>query len=117
MSSSDGTLRNGTSSSPVLVRLESSDWDIASRDKLAKILEPAAAYPNVILDLSAVRFMDSTCLGRLAHMEQERQRAGLASARLVIASENIRRLFKVVAFDRIWPIFNSVDEALSQAPV
>jgi anti-anti-sigma regulatory factor len=64
--------------------------------------------------MSAVTFMDATCLGKLANMQRERLgKTGFKPATVVVAYPAVRRLFKLVGFDKAWPIFGTLDEALA----
>lgn len=102
------------SSSPLVIYLQGPEWDISVKDKLEDALAPALDHPDVVLDLSAVTFMDSTCLGKLVHMYKERvNKHGFRPARLVIKSPNIQRLFRMVEFDKLWPMFGTLEEALA----
>ncbi len=101
------------SNSTLVIELESPEWDISLKDELELALAPALEHPRVVTDLSAVTYMDSTCLGKLAVMDQKRVlKHGFTHARLVITSPNIEKLFRTVRFDKIWPRFGSLDEAI-----
>jgi len=97
------------------VRLEDREWDIASAGVLATILESAYDYPELILDLSAVEYVDSSCLGKLARMRGERSARGHHPGRLVIASAQVRRIFHIVQYDLIFPVYDSVEQAMAEA--
>jgi anti-anti-sigma regulatory factor len=99
---------------PLVIRLKDAEWDLSARKKLQFLLAAASDRPRVFIDMSAVTFMDATCLGKLASMQGERFRnGGLRPATLIIAYSNVRRLFTLVGFDKVWPIFGTLDEALS----
>jgi anti-anti-sigma factor len=97
---------------PLIVALERSEYDIASAEDLSRQLRETYTAPNVILDMSAVTYIDSTCLGRLIKMRKERASRGFLPARIVVASREIRHLFEIVKFDTVWPIFDSLDAAI-----
>jgi anti-anti-sigma factor len=101
-----------TGREPLVLIFEKSEWDIAGREDFAKLLEPAYSHSNVILDLSPVTYIDSSCLGELAKMRTERAKRNFPPARLVVVSPHVRRVFKIVQFDRIWPLYDSLDAAL-----
>ncbi|HKU81138.1 MAG TPA: STAS domain-containing protein [Candidatus Tumulicola sp.] len=101
-------------SNPTVVRLEDREWDIASADVLAKLLESTYEQPEVVVDLSAVHYIDSTCLGKLARMRGERIRRGLHPGRLVIATPQVRRIFHIVQYDLIFEVFDSVEAAIAE---
>lgn len=97
---------------PFIVTLDAPEWDLASCGELAKLLEPAREPAAALVDLSRVDFIDSTCLGKIAALQGKRMAGGLAPAALVVATPQVRRLFAIVQFDRLWPIFESLDDAL-----
>ena len=102
-------------SNPLVVRLEAREWDIASAEQLGDILAVACDRPDVVIDMSAVEYFDSTCLGKLARVHAKRAEKGFPAARLVIRSPQVRRIFHVVQYDRLWPIFDSLEAALGDA--
>jgi anti-anti-sigma factor len=97
---------------PLVVRLDEEEYDISNCDEFFKALEPTFNAPDVIVDMSAVRYMDSTCLSKLTIMRTKRGEAGFPPARIVITSRTVRRLFQLTGFDRFWPIFDSLEGAL-----
>jgi anti-anti-sigma factor len=101
---------------PLIIRLREEEWDLAVCEHLEQLLVPALEHPNVIIDMTAVRFLDSSCLHKLVHMYGERvTRRGFSPARLVVTSPNVRKLFAILNLDQVWRIFGTVDEAL-QSP-
>lgn len=101
---------------PLIIRLREEEWDLAVCEHLEQLLVPALEHPNVIIDMSAVRFLDSSCLHKLVHMYRERViRRGFSPARLIVTSPNVRKLFTIVNLDQVWRIFGTLDEAL-QSP-
>ncbi len=99
---------------PLVIRLKDAEWDLSARTKLQFLLAAATDRPRVFIDMSAVTFIDATCLGKLASMQGERFRqGGLRPATLIIAYPHVRRLFTLVGFDKVWPIFGTLEEALS----
>ena len=102
------------STHPLIVKLEDREWDIASADRLSRLLAPAVTHENVVIDMSNVDYIDSSCLGKLMAMRKERVEArGGAPARIVVTSPTVRRVFSIVQFDRLWPVFESVDAAIA----
>jgi anti-anti-sigma factor len=99
---------------PLVIRLEDAEWDLSACSKLQFLLAAATDRPRVFIDMSQVTFMDATCLGKLASMQGERLRkGGLRPATLIITYAHVRRLFTLVGFDKVWPIFGTLEEALS----
>jgi anti-anti-sigma factor len=66
--------------------------------------------PGVILDLAGVDFVSSAGLGRLVELGMDLRDRGAVLA-LAAPSRAIERLFRMVGFDRVMPIFASVESA------
>jgi anti-anti-sigma factor len=99
---------------PLVIRLKDAEWDLAARQKLQFLLAAGTDRPRVVIDMSAVTFMDATCLGKIAGMQADRfRKGGLSPAILIVAYPHIRRLLALVGFDKVWPVFRTLDEALS----
>ncbi len=100
---------------PMVLNFEEREWDLSSRDDLAKLLKPTYTHPSVILDLTPVTFMDGSCLRQLLIMRTERAARGFSPAHLVVACPHILRVFKIVEFDKIWPLYDTLERALAAA--
>ena len=81
------------------------------RTSIAPALEES---DNVILDLSAVQFMDSTGLGALLSCLRLMKAKG-GTLRLAALSPEVRRLFDMVLMDRVFEIHPDVASALGTA--
>ena len=103
------------STEPFIVTLGRVEYDLGSAQALQTLLEPAHEKPNVIIDLSPVKYLDSASIEKLSRVRRERARKGMRPAKLVIASAQVRRLFEILKFDRLWPIFLTLDDALREA--
>lgn len=57
---------------PMVITIDEPEWDIATCDRLAEIIAPAFGHRHVVIDLSAVEYMDSTCLTKFVEMFAER---------------------------------------------
>jgi anti-anti-sigma factor len=98
-----------------MICLADEEWDLTNCERLEELLAPALRHSNVVIDMTAVQFMDSSRLHKLVHMYQERvTRNGFSPARLVIPSPSIRRLFAIV-LDQIWTVFGTLDKACGDA--
>lgn len=100
-------------SNPVVVQLVG-DFDAYNAEELRGLLRPAHDGAEVVIDFSATRYVDSTCLTELATIRRRRMERGLSNCRLVVPHRNMRKIFEIVGFDQVFPLFNSVDEALGQ---
>ena len=80
-------------------------------DALKRVL--AAGGGHVLVDLSKINYMDSTGIGELVGYLgrfQEVQRKLI----LVEPSEEIRKLLRVAHLDDLFPIFDTLEEALEE---
>lgn len=90
------------------------DVDVSSaarlRDALARLIsEPA---DKVLVDLTDVPFLDSTGLGvMVARLKQ--QRVGGGELALVMPSERLQRNFRITGLDRVFRIYDTIDEAVA----
>ena len=67
---------------------------------------------DVLVDLSATTFVDSTTLGVLVG-GVKRLRANDGQLSLVCSDRNIVKIFEITGLDRVFPIFPTRDEALA----
>ncbi|MBC7187586.1 MAG: STAS domain-containing protein [Calditrichaeota bacterium] len=70
-----------------------------------------AGYRRVVLDLSRVRWANSTAIGALIKCFLTLQDHG-AELRLACLSERVRHYMSITKLSRVIPTFESVDEAL-----
>jgi anti-anti-sigma factor len=97
---------------PFIFQTDVSEWDIAYSNRLAWRLVATHDAPSVIVDMSNVTYVDSTCLGKLIRMRCERSERGFPPALIVLPSQHLRRVFEIVGFDKIWRLFDTLDEAI-----
>lgn len=87
------------------------DVDMKTARSLRGAIADAAqdGKPRLIVDMSEVRFMDSSGLAALMGAYRAlRARTHM----VVVCPENLRRIFEVSRFDRVVPIVGSLPEAL-----
>jgi len=99
-----------------LVVIATGELDVAAAPRLATVLSMATAgpQPSVVLDLSAVDFIDSTALGAIMHASSEAEAAG--KGMLVVADEGpVRRLLEITNLTGRVRVFASRDDALAAA--
>src|SRR5688500_17726303 len=83
------------------------DLDTAPQLRV-RLLELGARH--VIVDLSRVEFLDSTGLGVLiGALKRLRQVDG--TFRLVCAHERLLKIFRITALDRVFALYDTVEEA------
>lgn len=79
------------------------------REELAKLVD--AGRHNLVVDLTDVPFMDSTGLGVLVGALKKVKTHG-GDLALVIDQEKVLKVFRITALTQVFPIFETVDEAL-----
>jgi anti-sigma B factor antagonist len=92
----------------------SGELDLAAAPRLATVLSiaTAGAEPCVVLDLTAVDFIDSTALGAIMHASAEAETAG--KQMLVVALDGpVRRLLEITNLTGRFRVYPSRDDALA----
>ena len=95
-----------------LIRLEG-EFDLYTGQQFERrVLEALGrGASEIVVDLSAVSFIDSTTIGIL--MRTRKRLAQLRGRLLVIcADRNILRLFEITALDRMFELYRTREEAL-----
>jgi anti-anti-sigma factor len=87
------------------------EWDIYRREELRSRLEPAYHENEMILDLTAAKYVTSTLICALILAHKHRQGRRLPQAMLAVKSAFVRRLLTVTGLDALYPIFESVEDA------
>ena len=98
----------------VFVLVLGGDIDVATaftvRDALDRVL--AAGHRLIVLDLSGVRFIDSTGLGvMVGRLKAVRDLGG--DMHLVCTSPRITRVMAITSLDEVFTIHGSADEAVA----
>lgn len=88
--------------------------DVATAPELrAHLAEHEGDETLVVVDLSAVGFLDSTALGVLVAALRKRGDAG-KQLPLVVTDPHVLKVFEITGLDQVFSISASVDEALSK---
>jgi len=98
---------------PTVIVVNGAEWDLVNSDAFEGLLRPAYDSKAPIIDLSEVRYLDSSCLTKIALMQKKRFAQSLLPASFVISSPSLRRLFNIVGYDRRWQVFDNVDTAVA----
>jgi anti-anti-sigma factor len=96
-----------------VIVVDGDEWDLVNCEAFEALLRPAQASKSCIVDLSQVRYLDSSCLTKIALMQKERSARSLLPAAFVVASPALRRLFSIVGYDRKWQVYDTVDVAIA----
>jgi anti-sigma B factor antagonist len=92
------------------------ELDLAAAPRLATVLSIAThgAEPCVVLDLTAVDFVDSTALGTIMHASTEAEAVG--KQMLVVALDGpVRRLLEITNLTGRFRVYPSREDALAAA--
>lgn len=98
---------------PIVVQLVG-DFDAYNAEELRALLKPAREGADVVIDFTQTKYVDSSCLTELAAIRRLRMDHGLPVCRLVVPHRNLRKILQIVGFDTVFPLFDSVEEALVQ---
>jgi anti-sigma B factor antagonist len=78
------------------------------KEQLVELIEGGCS--NVIVNLEAVTFIDSSGLGVLVSaLRRARERDG--AVRVVCTRDNILKIFRITGLDKVFPVFADVIEA------
>ena len=80
------------------------------KERLVELIE--GGKTKIVVDLSEATFIDSTTLGVLVGGVKRLRPAG-GSLALVCSDQNITKIFEITGLDRVFPIHETRDEALS----
>jgi stage II sporulation protein AA (anti-sigma F factor antagonist) len=89
------------------------EFDIASVDLLrATFVEALATSPQIVLDLSGTRFLDSMALGTIVGAGRRTSEEG-GWIRLVAPTPNVRKVLRITEIDTVVGLYDTVDEAIA----
>lgn len=78
------------------------------KEKIVQHIESGCV--NILVDLEHVGFIDSSGLGVLVGaLRRAKERSGVI--RLICTRENILKIFRITGLDKVFPIFETVEEA------
>ena len=80
------------------------------KERLVELIENGKT--KIVVELSEATFIDSTTLGVLVGGVKRLRPAG-GSLALVCSDQNITKIFEITGLDRVFPIHETRDEALS----
>lgn len=80
--------------------------------EILKVLEP---YPKAVLNLSPIRFMDSSGLGAMISCLRRQQEAD-GDLKLAGLKSPALDLFRLVRMDRIFELYDTVEDAIRSYP-
>lgn len=87
------------------------EWDIYRRDELRSRLDAAYREREVVLDLTAAKYVTSTLMCALVVAHKHREAHGMPPAVLAVRSAFVRRLLSATGLNGLFPIYDSVEDA------
>ncbi len=96
----------------VVVAVFKGEYDLAHRPILRVELSALCEQPNLVLDMSAVTYIDSTCITELMTLQDHRLKAGLPGPGIVLHAPSVRKLFRILSLGSIFNIATALDEVL-----
>jgi anti-anti-sigma regulatory factor len=84
------------------------DYDFSCRATLRAQLAALNSEPNVTLDLSGATYVDASFFSELVRLHRNRQAHGLRTETIVVRSALIKKLFTVLALDRVFRIVDAI---------
>lgn len=79
--------------------------------QLVDAFDQAAGQPRILVDFSAVSFLDSSALGTLVRAVREVGARG-GEIRVVLPEGTARRIFELTTLDRVLPVSASLEHGL-----
>jgi len=100
--------------SGTIVMIFSGEYDLESKDLLRTVVDELAKAPNVVLDFSAVTYIDATVIAALMRLHNARAADGLERETLVVRHKNLLRVLDVLHLTEVFNIVEALDDALSK---
>jgi anti-anti-sigma factor len=88
------------------------EYDISHKATFRLELSLLREEQQVVLDMSAVSYIDSTCVTQLVMLADGRGRLGLPPAAIVVQSPSVRRLFDILQLGKLFRVESAIDEVL-----
>ena len=89
------------------------ELDAFVADELEAAFGEAAEELSIVIDLTAVSFMDSTALGLVVRAVRDVEGRG-GAIRVVLPGGTARRIFELTTLDRVLPVAGSRSDALAE---
>ena len=88
------------------------DFDLSTVPAFEAELEPSLSTKLLVVDLAECTFIDSSALRSLVRAQRRVSETG-GRLGLVAPSQPVRRVLEVAALDRVVPVWETVDEAVT----
>lgn len=97
---------------PVIITLRG-EYDLARQPELRTELEPFYRHPYLVLDMTAISYVDSVCLSEFMRLRAARKTAGLRPACFVVNNDRFGRLFRFLGLDDVFTVVESLEQAMA----
>ena len=89
------------------------ELDMATSPQLSEAIEPAAgSVRRVVVDLSAVTFLDSSAMNALVHSQRTLASQGIVLRVVSPSARPVRRVFEITHLTELLNVVDSLDTAL-----
>lgn len=105
---------NFGSPAKLVVMVFSGEYDLSSKEELRAAFTSLSCEPYVVLDFSAVTYMDSTVITELLRMHHLRLANGFDRATVVAHNRHLIKLVDVLQLGSIFRVVETLDEAVGK---
>ncbi|HET7815915.1 MAG TPA: STAS domain-containing protein [Candidatus Baltobacteraceae bacterium] len=91
----------------------SGDLECSRQAEVAQTLRRAAKRAQVVLDLSDVRYVDSSFVATMIRLRKLREAKGLPPQHIAGAHSMVTLVLDIFHLRNAWPMFDKVDDAIS----
>jgi anti-anti-sigma factor len=95
-----------------VVMVFAGEYDLTHREQLHAEFDALRNERKVILDMTTVTYLDSTCIGLLARLHTDRLANSCEQLSIVNGTPIVKRLFHLLGFESMFHIVGTLDEAL-----
>ena len=95
-----------------VVHVFAGEYDLAHEVLLRAEFDTLSGVRNLILDMSAVTYLDSTCINQLLRLHNMRAAKGYPPLTIVRSAFIVKRLFSILYMGTFCRLVDTLDEAL-----
>jgi anti-anti-sigma factor len=88
----------------------SGEYDLSVKPKLGAELDTVRDEPTIILDLTTVTYIDSTCLSELLRLQTYRAKKNFGKLPVVGIASSVKRMFMILHLDAVFQLVGTLDE-------
>lgn len=95
-----------------VVMIYAGEYDLSHSDDLRAELHAIRDEAELVLDMGAVTYIDSICIGELLDLQAHRSAKGLRQAAIVRRAPIVERLFDILAMESGFRVAQTLDDVL-----